>query len=260
MQTLKLSLLDYKAPSVTNLLSLYQRIQESCVNDGTLQDLEVQLSSTQRQLIIEEIADVYLGYLYDFSIKKKVIVSMVNEVWNTNDQESKLDAVVIADYICELGREYGVSGQSCFFGRVALPRHGDVATDDGEGGRRISKFVYTGSTVRFLEQIAAAVVVEQPVLLVGETGTGKTTVVQELASTLGKKLHVFNMNQNTDSADLLGGFKPVDLKYLLKPIYGKFRDAFCTMLNPDTTNNKQFLSLLQKCFEQNKIHDFIKCL
>lgn len=77
---------------------------------------------------------------------------------------------------------------------------------------------------------------------------------------LGKKLHVFNMNQNTDSADLLGGFKPVDLKYLLTPIYGKFREAFCTLLNPDTQNNKQFLSLLQKCYEQNKINDFIKCL
>ena len=56
-------------------------------------------------------------------------------------------------------------------------------------------------------------------LLVGETGTGKTTAVQEIASLLNKPLHIFNMNQNTDSADLFGGFKPVDLKYLLKPIY-----------------------------------------
>jgi len=31
-------------------------------------------------------------------------------------------------------------------------------------------------------------------LLVGETGTGKTTAVQEIAKLLGKKLHVFNMN------------------------------------------------------------------
>ena len=31
-------------------------------------------------------------------------------------------------------------------------------------------------------------------LLVGETGTGKTTIVQELAKKLGKTLHVFNMN------------------------------------------------------------------
>lgn len=47
--------------------------------------------------------------------------------------------------------------------------------------------------------------------MVGETGTGKTTCVQEIAKLLNKNLHVFNMNQNTDSSDLLGGFKPVDL-------------------------------------------------
>jgi midasin len=51
---------------------------------------------------------------------------------------------------------------------------------------------------------------DEPVLLVGETGTGKTTAVQQLANMVGKKLHVLNMNQNTDSSDLLGGFKPVD--------------------------------------------------
>jgi midasin len=34
----------------------------------------------------------------------------------------------------------------------------------------------------------------EPLLLVGETGTGKTTAVQEVANLLGKKLHVLNMN------------------------------------------------------------------
>ena len=68
-------------------------------------------------------------------------------------------------------------------------------------------------------------------LLVGETGTGKTTIVQELAKTLNKTLHVFNMNQNTDSADLLGGFKSVDLNYLLKPVYGTFLEVFTGLLN-----------------------------
>jgi midasin len=111
-----------------------------------------------------------------------------------------------------------------------------------------------------LEQVASAISADEPVLLVGETGTGKTTLVQEVASILGKKLHVFNMNQNTDSADLLGGFKPVDLKYLLTPIYGRFRELFCRLLNASTSNNQSFLDLLQKCYEQNKINDFIKCL
>jgi len=40
-----------------------------------------------------------------------------------------------------------------------------------------SNFVYTGATVRLLEQIAASIKMDEPVLLVGETGTGKTTAV-----------------------------------------------------------------------------------
>jgi midasin len=72
--------------------------------------------------------------------------------------------------------------------------------------------------------------------LVGETGTGKTTAVQEISKLVGKQLHVFNMNQNTDSSDLLGGFKPVDLKYLLKPIYENFLSIFLELFQK-TSNN-----------------------
>ena len=97
-------------------------------------------------------------------------------------------------------------------------------------------------------------------LLVGETGTGKTTIVQELAKVLGKTLHVFNMNQNTDSADLLGGFKSVDLKYLLTPVYRLFLEVFSALLNTKADNNQKFLRLMQKTFEQNQIKEFIQCL
>ena len=65
------------------------------------------------------------------------------------------------------------------------------------------------------------------------------------------------MNQNTDSADLLGGFKSVDLKYLLTPIYRLFLEVFNALLNAQAANNSKFLSLMQKCFEQNQVKEFI---
>ena len=68
------------------------------------------------------------------------------------------------------------------------------------------------------------------------------------------------MNQNTDSADLLGGFKSVDLKYLLRPIYELFREVFCSMLNAEAKNNAKFLQLMQKSFEMNQVKEFIQCL
>ena len=110
-----------------------------------------------------------------------------------------------------------------------------------------------------MEQIAMAIGQQEASLLVGETGTGKTTSVQELAKILGKKLHVFNMNQNTDSSDLLGGFKPVDLKFLLKPLYELFLSVFKAEFK-NLEKNKKFLDLTQKCYEENKVREFLQCL
>ena len=46
------------------------------------------------------------------------------------------------------------------------------------------------SSLYVLEQIACAVKYNESILLVGETGTGKTTLVQNLAMMLGQKLTV----------------------------------------------------------------------
>lgn len=99
---------------------------------------------------------------------------------------------------------------------------------------------------------------DEPVLLVGETGTGKTSCVQEIAKLQGKKLHVFNMNQNTDSSDLLGGFKPVDIKFLLRPTYSLFLEVFKTLFKSD--KNEKFLQLMHKSYEANQFREFIQCL
>lgn len=45
-------------------------------------------------------------------------------------------------------------------------------------------------------------------LLVGETGTGKTTVCQMAALMRGQRLHILNCNQHTETSDFLGGFRP----------------------------------------------------
>lgn len=45
-------------------------------------------------------------------------------------------------------------------------------------------------------------------MLVGETGTGKTTACQLAAFARGQRLHIINCNQHTESADFLGGYRP----------------------------------------------------
>jgi len=67
------------------------------------------------------------------------------------------------------------------------------------------------------------------------------------------------MNQNTDSSDLLGGFKPVDIRYLLKPLYEQFLHVFKTEFKK-LDKNKKFLDLTQKCYEENRVKEFLQCL
>lgn len=45
----------------------------------------------------------------------------------------------------------------------------------------------------------------EPVLLVGETGVGKTAAISYLATMTGNILTTINLSQQTDSTDLLGG-------------------------------------------------------
>lgn len=108
-------------------------------------------------------------------------------------------------------------------------------------------FSFTRQSACLLERIACCVMSNEPVLLVGETGTGKTSSVQYLARQTGHKLVVINMNQQSDSADLLGGYKPVDMKYVIKPIRLEFEELFKSFYNVE--KNRKFLSHINTCFE-----------
>ena len=66
----------------------------------------------------------------------------------------------------------------------------------------------------------------EPVLLVGETGTGKTALVQQLARVTGAPLTVVNLSNQSESADFLGGFRPAGARHLCLPLLPRFRSVF----------------------------------
>ena len=63
-----------------------------------------------------------------------------------------------------------------------------------------SELVEVGSTLDNLVQAAGAVAVGQPVLLVGEAGVGKTSLVRELAHRTGKELLTLQVGHEVMSA------------------------------------------------------------
>ncbi|CAL8311820.1 unnamed protein product [Lota lota] len=119
-------------------------------------------------------------------------------------------------------------------------------------------FAATRPSAVLLEQLAVCVNQGEPVLLVGETGTGKTSTVQYLAGITGHKLRVVNMNQQSDTADLLGGYKPVDHKLILLPLREAFEDLFSQTYS--RKQNLTFLGHVQTCFRGKRWHDLLKLM
>jgi midasin len=126
-----------------------------------------------------------------------------------------------------------------FVGLARLEMHTAASTGLGTG------FAVTGHAARTLERLAVATACCEPVLLVGETGTGKTAAVQALARAAGARLVVVNMSTQSDSADLLGGFKPREPGVLCLPLAVAFSQLFADTFPREL--NSEFASRVVRC-------------
>ena len=72
-----------------------------------------------------------------------------------------------------------------------------------------SNIVWTKAMQRLLVLVGRAMRSKEPILLVGETGSGKTSVCQVYADAINKHLISLNCHQNTETADLIGGLRPI---------------------------------------------------
>lgn len=113
---------------------------------------------------------------------------------------------------------------------------------------KIPSFSFTRLASCLLERVSVAVNENEPVLLVGETGVGKTSSVQYLSYQTNHKLVVINMNNQSDVSDLVGGFKPVDLAFVIAPLRTEFEYLFKQTFN--VQKNEKFLSNVSVCYNQ----------
>lgn len=111
-------------------------------------------------------------------------------------------------------------------------------------------FAETKYAKRMLEKILVCVEMKESVLLVGETGTGKTTVVQQLATLFHQELIVQNLSLSTDAGDLLGGFRPATIRDTLLPLYEDFARLFQETMS--SAKNAEFLTIIANFFQQKK--------
>lgn len=192
--------------------------------------------------VLQDAIDIFCSSYSDIEERIKLAIQISTHLGIINEKgkyfvnEYKPNISLNADYL-HAGRGY-------------LTREKDYAN------KKI-RFCFTRPSACLLERVMCCIMHKEPVLLVGETGTGKTSSLQYLANTIGRKLIVINMNQQSDSADLLGGYKPVDMKFMFAPLKREFEDAFCSFFSVE--HNKKFLKNINYCFNTMR-WDFLVAL
>ena len=101
-----------------------------------------------------------------------------------------------------------------------------------------------------LSRIASAISLYEPILLTGETGTGKTSVVTHLASLLRQPLISLNLSNQTEASDIVGGFKPVDARVPATELYERFLNLFGRTFS--RKKNAHFEESVRKAIQDGK--------
>lgn len=69
-------------------------------------------------------------------------------------------------------------------------------------------YAWTRNSKRLFTLLHRALANEESVLLVGDTGTGKTRACQLYADMSNKRMHLINCHQQTETSDFIGGYRP----------------------------------------------------
>ncbi|CAF1553476.1 unnamed protein product, partial [Adineta ricciae] len=195
--------------------------------------------SVHRQMAFYDVLDCFASFLT--KANRLGHIQSIGALFNMNNQEAEFYAL---KSIPELDDH---DPQFFSVGHVKL----EVQKKNSSAQQPHYCFAKTRTAMFTLERIARCVQMNEPVLLCGETGCGKTTLVQYLAQKTGNRLHVINLSQQSDAVDLLGGYKPFDSLLLLKQIYRDFTIE-------QTTND--YIEEIQKSIQSKRYKEAIKSM
>ena len=223
-----------RLPSLRDLLKWCRRINKRFIAhrvDANFQSVAESLAID----IFRDAVDCYASHLNDESLYNKVAASVAQGM-NIAPQQAEFHLHSIAAV-----SEHG--GSEVRYGRTAL-----IRLSSKQKRYEFARFANTSAASRSLESISATVSFGEPCLLVGETGVGKTSLVQHIASQLGQKLTVINLSQQSEAADLLGGLKPVTTRSLVLPLVERFEALFDETFS--LLKNERFQASLNKAISK----------
>ncbi|GAV48858.1 hypothetical protein ZYGR_0N02630 [Zygosaccharomyces rouxii] len=230
--------------SVRDLMKLCERLKVLFENNGITNPDEL-IESEIFDSIFAEAADCFTGAISEPRALEPLVRTIGESVEISNSR--------IGLYLSKHVPQFDSYSDHLEIGRAKLPKAVSVLQKKSANA---TSFATTNHSLRLMEQISVSVQMTEPVLLVGETGTGKTTVVQHLCRLLNKTLTVINVSQQTETGDLLGGYKPVNSKTIAIPIQEKFESLFAATFS--LKKNEQFYKMLHKCFNKNQWKNVVR--
>lgn len=219
--------------TLRELLKWCRRLQDLLVASASA----AVMSEETRERMFMEAIDCFVGHLPDSKARDDLIYAIGEEMhmprtWVEHQMTGYIPTMKNSETHLSIGR-------------TSIEKRTNTTSP-----RSKRPFADTTQAKRLLEQLTRSVQLREPVLLVGETGIGKTTVVQQLADIVGRKVTAVNLSQQSEVGDLLGGFKPVSAISLAMPLKDEFDELF-----KDTglaRKNQPFLNKLTDVFAKRK--------
>ncbi|CAH0485031.1 unnamed protein product [Peronospora farinosa] len=206
------------------------------------------ITEDERMRIVVEALDVFCAGIRDSKTRLHSACA-VAAIWEVQPEKIKY-------YLEQHKPHVAFSTHEVEFGRVHLPTLSQQAQLEQGDKPASSSVVMTGHVLRILEKMAAIVATCEPALLIGETGCGKTTIIQHMAEAMGQRLVVQNLNIQSDGSDLVGGFKPVEIHLLARPLYMTFVDLFTGTFSQKS--NAGFLNVVRTALEHKNWIKLVK--
>ena len=228
--------------SPRDLLKWCRRLDNILAAAGSKAGGESIGEATEYEMFLEA-TDCFAGSLQTGESREAVISCIAEEM--------RIDPQRVKHFLTSHIPRYDDSETQLRIGRVRLSKRsnaqfakGSTISHPAAKAKKPRPFANTTHAKRLLEQVGVAVKMAEPVLLVGETGIGKTTVVQQLADSLGYKLTAVNLSQQSEVGDLLGGFKPVNIRSFAIPLREEFDDLFART-GISASKNERYLKKVQ---------------
>ena len=203
------------------------------------------ITETTRDRMFLEAVDCFVGNIHEAASRSTLITTIAKEMHLSPER--------VQHYLTAYIPDMEDTDTRLTIGRVSFTKPKRLS--------RITKskrpFATTTHAKKLLEQIGVSVRHREPLLLVGETGIGKTTVIQQLADSLGHQLIAVNLSQQSEAGDLLGGFKPISTQTLAMPLKEEFEDLF-EKTGVSAEKNKEFLDRTNKKFAKGRWREVSK--